>query len=94
MSPEVAALLSVVPPWLLLALLIGVVNAAACFLVLGRRTPNLAWYALIGALAAGVGQVIGQALHVPEPVRIGELNLLAASASTWGVLAVARTAGL
>ena len=86
--------LSIVPPWLLLAALLGLVNGAACFMLLGRRLPHLAWYIIIGALAAGVGQVAGQAIQAPAPIQIGEVNVLAASLLTWGVLGTARTAGL
>jgi hypothetical protein len=88
------AVLAIVPPWLAMAALVGVINAAACFLLLGRRAAHLAWYAAIGALAAGVGQVFGAAVAAPEPVRIGELNLAAASVAVWAVLVPARLAGL
>jgi hypothetical protein len=88
------ALLGIVPPWLVMAALIGVINAAACFLLFGRRIAHLAWYAAIGALAAGVGQVFGAAIQAPEPVRIGELNVIAASSAVWVVLVPARLAGL
>jgi hypothetical protein len=87
-------LLSAVPPWLLLAALLGVINAAACFLLVGRRATHLAWYAVIGALAAGVGQVVGTAVDVPAPLQIGEVNVAASSVAAWVVLVGARLAGL
>lgn len=92
--PAVSGLLAIVPPWLVMAALLGVINAAACFLLLGRRLGHLAWYAAIGALAAGVGQVFGAAVQAPEPVKVGELNVLAASVAAWVVLVAARLAGL
>jgi hypothetical protein len=94
LPPVPAALLGIVPPWLVMAALIGVINAAACFLLLGRRAAHLGWYAIIGALAAGVGQVFGTAIQAPDPVRIGELNVAAASIAVWLVLLPARFAGL
>ena len=94
MPPQVAALLAPVPPWLLLALLLGVINGAACFVLLGRRLSRLGWYLGIGALAAGVGQVFSAAVHAPAPLLIGELNVAAASLVVWLVLGGARLAGL
>ena len=82
------------PPWLVLAALVGVINAAACFLLLGRRLSHLAWYVVLGALAAGLGQVVGDALDAPNPLQIGELNVLAASVAAWVIVLVARVAGL
>jgi hypothetical protein len=88
------ALLGIVPPWLVMAALVGVINAAACFLLFGRHMAHLGWYAVIGALAAGIGQVFGAAIQAPEPVRIGELNVVAASGAVWVVLVPARLIGL
>ncbi len=94
MPVELARLLSPVPPWLVLAALLGVVNACACFLLVGRRVAHLAWYAILGGLAAGVGQVFGAAVQAPAPIQIGELNVLVASGAAWGVVLLARSAGL
>jgi hypothetical protein len=91
---EVIGLLAPLPPWFLLATLLGLINAAACFLLLGRQIRHLSWYAGIGILAAAVGQVFSLAIQAPEPIRIGELNVLSASASTWLVLIAARIGGL
>jgi hypothetical protein len=86
--------LAVFPPWLLLAGLVGVINAAACFMLVGRRLSHLGWYIVLGALAAGLGQVFGAALEAPDPVKIGDLNVLAASVAAWVIVLVARLAGL
>jgi hypothetical protein len=83
-----------VPPWLLLASLIGVINAAACFMLIGRGASRLPWYALLGIFAAGLGQVVGSAVHAPDPLQIGDVNVLASSAGTWGVVVAARLRGL
>jgi hypothetical protein len=94
MAAVVASSLAFVPPWLLLATLLGVINAAACYLLLGRRLRQIAWYVAIGALAAPIGQVLGQAVQAPAPVQIGDLNVLLASAAAWAVLSAAKLAGL
>ena len=46
--------LSPVPPWLLIAGLLGVINGAACFLLVGRDLSRLAWYALLAAAVLGL----------------------------------------
>ena len=94
MPQPVADALSIVPPWLLLAALLGLVNGAAAFLLLGRRISRLVWYEGLGALAAGVGQVFGTAVNAPSPVPIGEVNVVAASIAVWVVVGAARLAGL
>ena len=94
MAPAPSDALAAVPPWLLLAGVVGVINAAACFMLVGRRLSRLGWYVGLGALAAGLGQVFGAALQTPEPVKIGELNVLAASVAAWAIVLIARLAGL
>ena len=54
------------PPWLVLAGLLGVINAAACFMLIGRRVSRLAWYAVLGIFAACLGQVVGVAVQAPR----------------------------
>jgi hypothetical protein len=83
-----------VPPWLILASLLGVINAAACFLLIGRHLSRITWYALIGIFAAGLGQVVATAASAPNPLNIGDVNVLAASLATCGMLGVARVCGL
>jgi hypothetical protein len=86
--------LSLLPPWLVLAGLLGVINAAACFMLVGRHISRLTWYALLGLFAAGLGQVVGMAASAPNPLAIGDLNVLAASISACAVVLVARLWGL
>lgn len=93
MPPLAPAGLLALPPWLILAGLLGVINAAACFMLIGRRLSRLAWYAVLGIFAAGLGQVVGTAVHAPEPLAIGDLNVLAASSATWLAVIVARLVG-
>ena len=82
------------PPWLVLAGLIGVINGAACFMLVGRNASRLAWYAVLGMLAASLGQVVAVGVRVPQPLEIGDVNVLAASLGACGVLAAARVWGL
>jgi hypothetical protein len=86
--------LSVLPPWLVLAGLLGVINAAACFMLVGRHLSRITWYALIGLLAASLGQVVGMAVSAPNPLPIGDVNVLAASAGACVLVLAARLWGL
>jgi len=87
-------MLAPLPPWLVLAALLGVINAAACFMLIGRRLSRLGWYAVLGMFAACLGQVVGSAIQAPQPLMIGDLNVLAASAGAWTVVVAARLTGL
>jgi hypothetical protein len=86
------AALGPLPPWLVLSGLLGIINAAACFMLVGRTISRLAWYAVLGIFASGLGQVVGSALQAPQPLKIGDLNVLAASVGAWTVLLAARLA--
>jgi hypothetical protein len=86
--------LSLLPPWLVLASFLGVINAAACFLLVGRHVSRVTWYALLGLFAASLGQVVSTALPVPNPLPIGDLNVLGASAAAWLIVLLARLWGL
>ena len=81
------------PPWLVLAALLGVINAAACFMLVGRRLSRLTWYALLGLLAASLGQVVGMAIPLPKPLMIGDVNVLAASLGACSLVLAARAWG-
>jgi len=92
--PQVATVLATLPPWLVLAGLLGVINGAASFMLIGTHLSRLAWYVVLGIFAAGLGQVVGGAESVPAPVKIGDVNLLATSAGAWVVIVAARLGGL
>jgi len=81
------------PPWLVLAALLGVINAAACFMLFGRHLSRLAWYALLGLFAASLAQVVGMAIPLPNPLTIGDVNVLAASVGACSLLVAARAWG-
>ncbi len=87
-------LLPPLPPWLVLAGLIGVINAAACFTLVGTHWSRLVWYAVLGIFAAALAQVVGQAVQAPAPITMGDLNLLVASLGACGVVLAARVGGL
>ena len=94
MPSFVPAALTPLPPWLVLAGILGVINAAACFMLIGRHVSRLAWYAVLGVFAASLGQVVGMAIQAPEPLKIGDVNVLAASLGAWSVVLMARLRGL
>jgi hypothetical protein len=79
MPPQLPLAVAPLPPWVLLAGLLGIINAAACFMLFGRHWSRLAWYAVVGIFAASLGQVLGVAVGAPAPLTIGDLNVLAAS---------------
>ena len=85
--------LSPLPPWLLIAGLLGVINAAACFMLVGRDLSRLAWYALIGLFAASLSHVVGAAVSVPNPVPFGDVNVLMVSFGACGIVLLARLRG-
>jgi hypothetical protein len=78
------------PPWLVLSGLLGVISAAACFMLVGRDISRLAWYALVGLFAASLGQVVGTAVSLPNPLSIGDVNVLAASVAACSPVLAAR----
>jgi hypothetical protein len=82
------------PPWVLLAVLLGLINAAACFMLVGRHWSRLAWYAVLGIIAASLGQLVSSAIGAPMPLGIGDLNVLAVSVAASGVILSARLSGL
>jgi uncharacterized membrane protein len=88
------ASLSALPPWLVLAALIGVMSAAMCFTLFGKHWSRLAWYAVLGILAATLAQIVGTLIGAPQPLKIGDLNVLAASLGASVVVASARLGGL
>jgi hypothetical protein len=93
--PEIPVVLfAPVPPWLVLAGLLGVINAAACFMLVGSHLSRLGWYVVLGVFAAGLGQAVGSAVGAPEPLRIGDVNVLSTSVGAWLVIVSARVGGL
>ena len=78
-------------PWVVLAIVIGVVSASAFYVAFGRGLRSLPTYVALGLIAAPLFQVLsGPLLAPPPPLTIGEVNLLAVAGGTWGVLTIAR----
>ena len=90
MPPALPLAMLPLPPWLVLAGLLGAINAAACFMLIGSHLSRLGWYVMLGVCAAALGQVVGHTLNAPSALSIGDVNVAAASAGAWGVLLVAR----
>jgi len=90
----IPAALSPLPPWLIMAGVLGVMNAAACFMLIGSsHVGRLLWYAVLGMFAGSLGQVVGTAIQAPAPLQIGDVNVLAASVGACSVALVARLRG-
>jgi len=63
-------------------------------MLVGRHLSRITWYALLGLFAASLGQVVATALALPNPLPIGDLNVVAASSGAWLVVLLARLRGL
>ncbi|HZT07929.1 MAG TPA: hypothetical protein VFC51_12935 [Chloroflexota bacterium] len=80
---------SMVPPWALLAALIGVLHGALFHLIFGVRLRQLPFAILIGVLAGTIGAVIGTMIP-PAILEIGDTNLIATTTGAWVALGIAR----
>jgi hypothetical protein len=88
------ALLQVLPPWLVIVPLIGLINAALFFVIAGRRSIGLPLYAFVAIAAATAVQSFGIARAGEPPLSLGEVNLVATSVGAWVSLVVIRWIGL
>lgn len=87
----VLPLLRPLPPWLLVALLAGVMAASSFYLVAGRRLRSLPTYLILGLAAAPLWHMLDVALQLPGlPLTLGEVDLGTVVLGTWLVLAIAR----
>ena len=73
---------------------VGLLATQKSFMLIGRHVSRLAWYAVLGMFAASLGQVVGTAIQAPEPLKIGDVNVLAASVGACSVVLTARLRGL
>lgn len=84
-------LLRLAPPWLVISALVGIVSAAAFFVVAGRGLRSLPTYLLLGLAVAPLCQAFGAGLPVyPSVLAVGEVHLGVVAFGTWGFLAIAR----
>lgn len=91
MSPQLGALLALVPPWALTSLLVGMICGAAFFIFAGRRVLSLPFYLALGGMAAVLGQTASLALDLePWPVVFGQLHVAGAAVGALLLLCAAR----
>ena len=86
-------LLHLLPPWLLITPLIGVINGAVFFLIVGRRPSSLPLYLTVAIVAAVGMQAAGIAEPGRPPLSLGEVNLVTTTVSAWASLVVTRSIG-
>ena len=88
------ALFQLLPPWMVIAPLIGLINASLFFVIVGRRPVGLPVYAMVAIVAATLVQSLGIARAGEPPLSLGEVNLLATSIGAWVSLVLVRSVGL
>ncbi len=93
-SAAAEAVLGSVPIWLVITPLIGVVNGAVFFLLVGRRPRSLFIYLALACLAASCVQALGLVEGGAPPFSLGDVQLVAVSIAAWAALAAARAIGL
>jgi hypothetical protein len=87
-------MMALLPPWLLITPLIGIIHGSLFFLIVGRRPSSLPVYLTIGVAAASLAQSLQLVPPGPPPFSLGEVHLVATSVATWAVMVVVRLAGL
>ena len=93
-SAVVEAVLGSVPIWLIITPLVGVINGAVFFLLVGRRPVSLFIYLALACLAASAVQALGIFEAGAPPFSLGDVQLVAVSVAAWLALAAARAVGL
>jgi len=74
--------------------LIGLINAALFFIVIGRRPSSLPVYVVVAIVAALLVQSFGVVKPGEPPLSLGEVNLIATSIGAGVSLVLARSFGL
>ena len=87
-------ILALLPPWLLITPLIGIIHGSLFFLIVGRRPSSLPVYLTIGVATASLAQALQIVPPGPPPFSLGEVHLVATSVATWVVMLVSRVFGL
>ena len=88
------SLLGLVPIWLVITPLIGVVNGALFYLIVGRRRSSLPIYIVLAVVAASLVQAAGIVAPGNPPFSLGDVHLVSASLGAWLALVVTRIIGL
>ena len=82
-----------VPIWLVITALVGLVNGAMFFLLVGRRPRSLWIYLVVASLAASGVQALGLVEGGAPPFSLGDIQLVVVSAAAWVALVTARALG-
>ena len=82
--------LSRVPPPYYVGALLGIINSCLFYLGFGRGFWRFLPYLIVGAAGALLGVIIGRQIPDTGPM-MGDVNVIAACASCWVVLFVARS---
>ncbi len=85
--------LGLIPVWLIITPLIGVVNGALFFFIVGRRASSLPLYLVLAVAAASLVQASGLVEAGEPPYSLGDVQLVAASLGAWLALVIARLLG-
>ena len=93
MTAVVEALIGSVPIWLVITPLVGVVNGAVFFLLVGRRPRSLFIYVVLACLAGPGVQARGMLEGGPPPFSVGDIQLVLVSVAAWIALVAARALG-
>lgn len=88
------SMLAILPPWLLITPLLGVIHGSLFFLVLGRRASSLPVYLVLGVAAASLAQALQLVPPGQPPFSLGEVHLVATAVATWAVMLAIRTVGI
>ncbi len=94
MAPYLEGVLGAIPIWLLITPLVGAVNGALFFLIVGRRPSSLPLYVVLAALAASLFQATGVVRAGEPPLSLGDVHLVATTLAAWSALAATRAVGL
>jgi hypothetical protein len=78
-----------VPPWVVLAALIGLLHGALFHLLLGQRLGQLPRQIALGLGAGLLGGLVGIMIP-PAVLALGDTNLIATTAFAWVMLGIAR----
>ena len=87
-------MLALLPPWLLITPLIGLIHGSLFFIVVGRRPSSLPVYLALGIAAASLMQALQLVPPGAPPFSLGEVNLVSTSIATWVVILISRITGL
>ena len=77
------------PPWVVLAALLGIMHGALFQLLFGQRMRQLATALLFGLAGSILGGLVGTMIP-PAIFMIGETNLIATTLAAWAGIGIAH----